>query len=435
MIDRRGFFRTAGRAAMALPLMSALESAAFAKNACETAPPLPSAELYNRDEDAYWKEVRKQFVIPDDEIYLNNGTVGSCPLPVLRAVFDSYNDTERMAQVEPEDYPIWGYDPRNDVRDPLAVLVGASRDEIALVRNATEGNSFIANGLELQAGDEVLMSDQEHPSGEEPWNLRAKRYGIVVKKFKLPMPPKGPAEILNLINDAITPRTRVIFTSHVSTSTGLVLPVKEIAALGRSKGILTAFDGAHAIGMLKFDLHDIGCDMYSSSPHKWLQAPKGTGFLFVREEVQPRVWNTIATAGWNDPKLKAERFQRIGSSNLPALAGLKAAIEWCNLLGIDRIEKRHRALADYIHAQMMNKSGVQSWTSPDPALRCALVAVNVAPIKLMDVERWLWTNRKIRIRGGGPSKIRLSTPYYLSKSEIDTYLAAYDEFRKQSGAA
>ena len=226
----------------------------------------------------------------------------------------------------------------------------------------------------MQAGDEVLMSDQEHPGGEQPWLLREKRYGIVVKKYQIPLPPKSPADILNRINDAITPRTRIIFTSHISTVTGVVQPVKEIAALARSKGILSAFDGAHVIGMMALNLHDIGCDMYTSSPHKWLQAPKGTGFLYLRPEVQDRLWNTIATEGWEDHKLKAERFQRIGSSNVPLLAGLRASMELANQIGMDRIERRHRQLADRMLAEM-TKRGAASWTSPDPNMRCGIVTV------------------------------------------------------------
>ena len=190
------------------------------------------------------------------------------------------------------------------------------------------------------------MTDQEHPGGEHPWNLKAKRYGIVVKKITLPRPVKDAAQVLNLFNGAITPRTRVIFFSHITTFSGTVLPAKELCALARSKDILSAVDGAHVPGMMRFNVHDIGCDMYSSSPHKWLQATKGSGFLYVRDEVIDRIWNTIATEGWDDTKIRAERFQRIGSSNVPALWGLRAAIKLANDIGLERIERRHRALAD-----------------------------------------------------------------------------------------
>ncbi len=312
----------------------------------------------------------------------------------------------------------------------MAAFVGCKRDEIALLRNATEANSYIANGIDMKAGDEVLMTDQEHPGGEMPWQLRAKRYGIVVKKVTLPKPVKTPGEVLNLFSDAITPRTRVMFFSHISTNTGVILPVKELSALARSKGILSAADGAHAPGMLRFNVHELGCDLYSSSPHKWLQAPKGSGFLFVRDEVIDRVWNTIATEGWEDVKIRAERFQRIGSSNVPALWGLRASIKLANDIGMEKIERRHRQLCDYILAEMV-KRGAGSWTSPDPVMRCGIATVNVPGLQRMDLEKSLWTNHKIRIRGGDPSKLRLSTPYYLQKKDIDRFLEKYDEYRRE----
>ena len=429
MLDRRRFLTTA---TTGLAASLAFRGNLFAQ--LEKIPPLPDHSLLDKNEDAYWAEMRKQFLIPADEIYLNNGTVGSSPAPVLRAVFDGYSTTEKMDAQDPEDYPIWGYASWNEFRDPLAAFVGCYRDEIALLRNATEANSYIANGIDMKPGDEVLMTDQEHPGGEHPWNLKAKRYGIVVKKVTLARPVKDTAQVLNLFNDAITPRTRVIFFSHITTFSGVVLPAKEICALARSKGILSAVDGAHVVGMMRLNIHDLGCDMYSSSPHKWLMAPKGSGFLYVREEVIDRLWNTIATEGWDDKKIRAERFQRIGSSNVPALWGQRAAVKLANDIGLDRIESRHRKLADYI-LEEMTKRGAESWTSPDPALRCAIVTVNVPPVPRMELENWLWKTHKIRIRGGDPNKLRLSTPYYLQKKDIDRFLEKLDEYKKMKHIA
>jgi isopenicillin-N epimerase len=428
MLSRRNFLASSVATSLALGIPFVGRGNLWAQ--LESLPSgLPDRSLYDSNQDAYWRELRKQFLIPNDEIYLNNGTVGSSPAPVLRAVFEGYQATEQMNQADPEDYPIWGYASWNEFRDPLAAFVGCHRDELALLRNATEANSYIANGIDLKAGDEVIITDQEHPGGEHPWDLRAKRYGIVIRKVKLPRPVENPAQVLNLFNDAITPRTRVFFFSHITTFSGVVLPAKELCTLARSKGILSAVDGAHVPGMMGLDVHDIGCDMYSASPHKWLQAPKGTGFLYVRDEVIDRIWNTIATEGWDEPKLRAERLQRIGSSNVPALCGLRASIQMANHIGMDRIERRQRQLCDYILAAMVQR-GAESWTSPDANLRCAIATVNVPPIVRMDLENWMWKEKKIRIRGGDPNKLRLSTPYYLSKDDIDRYLAAFDEYKK-----
>jgi len=278
------------------------------------------------------------------------------------------------------------------------------------------------------------MTDQEHPGGELPWQLRAKRYGIVLKKVTLPKPVENPAQVLNLFNDAIGPRTRVLFFSHITTVTGVVLPAKQLCALARSKGILSAVDGAHVPGMMQLNIRDLGCDLYSASPHKWLQAPKGSGFLYLRDEVMDRIWGTVVTEGWDDTKIRAERFQRIGSSNVPVLCGLRASIELANSIGMVPIERRHRKMADYLLAEMV-KRGATSWTSPDPTLRCGIVTVNVPPIQRMELEHWMWSMHKIRIRGGEPSKLRLSTPYYLQKKDLDRFLEKYDDFKKEKGIA
>jgi isopenicillin-N epimerase len=426
VLDRRNFL-SAATTGIAAALAFRSEALAQLQNLPAA---LPDHALLDKNEDAYWAEMRKQFLIPEDEVYLNNGTVGSSPAPVLRAIFDGYLNTEKLDQQEPEDYPIWGYAKWNEFRDPLAEFIGCKRDELALLRNATEANSYIANGLDMKPGDEVLMTDQEHPGGEHPFNLKAKRYGIVVKKITLPRPVKDAAQVLQLFDDAITPRTKLIFFSHISTFSGVVLPAKEICALARSKGILSAVDGAHAPGMMRLNVHELGCDMYTSSPHKWLQSTKGSGFLYVRDEVIDRLWNTIVTEGWDEPKIRAERFQRIGSSNVPALWGLRASIKLANDIGIDRIEKRHRAMADYLLAEML-KRGAVSWTSPDPALRCGIITVNVPPVPRMDLENTLWHMHKIRIRGADPNKLRLSTPYYIQKKDVDRFLEKFDDYKKE----
>src|ERR1700720_453011 len=200
MIDRRGFlssFAGVAGAAGALGLPPKWDTLLE-----QEAPKLPDSALYGSNEEAYWTEWRKQFLIPADEVYLNNGTVGSSPMPVLRAVFNGYNDTEKMAASDPEDYPIWGYGAWNEFRDPLAAFIGCTRNELALVRNATEANSYIANGIDLKLGDEVLRRAEEHPGGKHPGNLGPRLYGTVEKKIALPKPVPNATDVLNRFNDA-----------------------------------------------------------------------------------------------------------------------------------------------------------------------------------------------------------------------------------------
>jgi isopenicillin-N epimerase len=428
-MDRRNFlqnaFAIAGAARLATPGLSA-----FAEQPHVSAPPMPDDVLFERNEDEYWRQIRRQFIIPEDEIFLNNGTNGSCPLPVLKEVFDTYYSTESLDQPDPDDWPIWGYFPSNEVRDPLAQFLGISRDELALTRNATESNNYMTNGLDMNPGDEVLISDQEHPSGKEPWRLRAKRYGIVVKQYEIPKPLTDASELLNRINDAITPRTRVLFTSHITTTTGAVQPVKQICDLARTKGLVSMIDGAQVSGAMRLNLREIGCDMYSSSPHKWLMAPKGSGFLYVRDEMIDRMWSTITAGEWDNKAVRAERFQHFGTSNVPQLYGLRAAVEFANRIGIDRIEKRNRQLSDYMWSKMKER-GAENVTG-DGQFRCAIVSVSVPPVPIHQLFLALWSKYKIRIRGGGGvhNGIRISTPYYIQKPDIDRFAEKFDEFKR-----
>jgi isopenicillin-N epimerase len=391
---------------------------------------MPSRSLHDTQPEKYWAEIRRQFPIPANIIHLNNATIGSCPVPVLQSVFDGYRETEKLLDGDPEDYQIWGYDTHDAFRKPFAEHLGVATEEIALIHNATEGCGFIAHGLDLNAGDEVLMTDQEHPAGEQPFQLLAKRHGIVVRKVTIPRPLLSAADVTNRFNDAITPRTKAILVSHVSWITGAVFPVKEICTLARSKGIISAVDGAQVIGTFRANLRDLGCDLYTGSPHKWLMAPKGTGFLYVRNETVDRIWNTITNSGWLHPELRAGRFQQFGTGNMPCLWGLRRALQFAGEIGFDRIELRTRELATYL-MQGLKRQGVELLASPDADLRCGIIAANVPGIKRMELERWLWSERRIRIRGGEPNRIRVSPGYYVQKAEIDRFLECLDEYRKR----
>src|SRR5262249_22910969 len=270
----------------------AVAERAFGKEA----PALPPAKLFSADPDRYWAELRRQWLLAADHANLNCGSVGCTPLPVLHAMIDHLLSAEAFR--EPA-YPWFRFEegPRlRELPDAPAAHLAWRRDELALVRNATEANNVVCNGLDLKPGDEVLLTDQEHPGGRCCWEQKAARCGIKLAFVTLPRPPASADEIVGRFRRALTRRTRVMAFSHITTVTGVVLPAKELCRLARDHGVLTHIDGAHAIGQIPLDLHDLGCDSYATSPHKWLCAPKGTGTLDVNEKMQDRLEVTVASA-------------------------------------------------------------------------------------------------------------------------------------------
>jgi isopenicillin-N epimerase len=222
----------------------------------------------------------------------------------------------------------------------MSAFLCIHRDELAILRNATEANNVVCNGLDMKSGDEAILTDQEHPGCRGCWEQKAARFGINIVNLTLPSPPQAPEEIVELFGHAITPRTRILVFSHITSPGGLILPVKQICAMARAKGVLTHVDGAHAVGQLPLDLHDLGCDFYASSPHKWLMAPKGTGLLYVREELLELLWVNTCSGSWHDYTLKAYRFENLGTSNLSVMVGLKAALDFVHTIGVERIYAR-----------------------------------------------------------------------------------------------
>lgn len=368
-------------------------------------------------EEDFWAEVRREFLVSDELAYMNSGTLGPMPKPVFYSVVDGY----RALAADPG-----RENPRQEaaqdvLRERLAAFVNATPGEVALTRNTTEGMSFIANGLDLKAGDEVLCSFHEHPGGLEPWKIKAKRHGVVVKELPFPIPASDAADILNRFEDAITPRTRVISVSHVTFPTGCMLPVRKLAALARPRGILTLVDGAHAIGMLDLDMSELGADFYASSPYKWAGAPVGTGFLYMRRESQERVWPTVASMGWDDDEAGAKRYDRLSQRAGPLLLATIAALEFQNAIGRGRIEQRVRALAATLRERLREIPGVTLYVSDRPELCCGLTGFTLEGFDRIDVVDTLWRRNRVWVRETdyGLNTVRASTHHYNTEDQVD----------------
>jgi isopenicillin-N epimerase len=445
MLDRRDFLGLLGSAAVlpAVPL-AGWERSASASDAsagglieqilCTPQPAMPDDALFARDPEAYWAELRKQFIFRPGFLYLNNGTMGSCPRPVLRAFIESILREEQLENDDTELYPLWGYGNWDQYRQPVAEFLGAQLAEIALVRNATEGLNYVVNGLDMKPGDEVIYTDEEHGSGKSPWLLKQKRYGVVVREITLPKPPQTKQQILDLFEAARTPRTRVVMSSHITTMTGCVMPAREICAWARANNLISLIDGAHAIGMIPVNLKEMGCDFYITSPHKWLLAPKGVGVLFVREAVLDRLWGTVVTGGWDDLSNHAARLQQFGSTNVSLLAGLRAAIDFWKTVGPQRIERRVRDLHAYVKQRVAMLPGAELHSAPGEEFTGGICAVNFPKLDRLKFQQWVYHAHRIRVRGTSATRLRLCTHIYHNKTELERFLAILDGYLKTQAA-
>src|SRR5581483_10153951 len=327
------------------PRRSFLKSALAAPFLPQAAPPRP-------EDPAYWSKVREQFMMPHDKAFFNTGTIGAMP----RVVFEKTVDHLRKMATDIADWdysgPDWisGYSDVPAIRGKAARLLNCDLKELALTDNVTSANSYVASGLDLPAGAEIITSDQEHVGGESPWLNAAQRRGGTVTKFKLPKPARDSAEILAIVTNAMTPRTRVLFLSHVITAAGAILPVKEICAAARERGIFTVIDGAQAFGHIAVDVKEIGCDAYVGCFHKWMLAPAGEGFLYLRADRAPGVWSSVASHQWNNHDDNGLRFSQRGTGSMSLMMGLDAALDFHNQIGPERVQKRIKYLGDLLRA-------------------------------------------------------------------------------------
>jgi selenocysteine lyase/cysteine desulfurase len=367
---------------------------------------------------AYWEALRKHYLFQDGLIMMNNGTVGPMPEPVFNTLTEGF----RVQCTAPCEVYNTFSERREEVRGKVARFVGADPDEIVLTRNTTEGMNFVANGLELEPGDEILLSNMEHPAGLHPWRLKAKRYGVVLTEAPLGLPPASVDEFVGTFENALTPRTRVISISHTVFISGLIAPVKELTEMAHRHGVLVLADSAHGPGMVNMDLHDMGVDFLAASPYKWLGAPCGTGILYVRREVQDRLWPTIANSGWDSGE-GAGRFETLGQRADPLVFALGEAVDFQTKVGKERIHRRIHSLATRLKEGLLEIPGVRLHTSMDDYLACGLTAFSVEGVEPETMVNYLRERYNLVIRTIGSEErgtrgARVSTHIFVSGEDV-----------------
>jgi len=381
-------------------------------------------QKYIRDEapdGVYWDAIREKFMFQDGLIMMNNGTLGPMPKPVFNTLIKTFK-VQATSPVH-----AYTYIPRKkeEIRSRIAAFINASPDEVAVVHNTTEGMNFVANGLDLKPGDEVLLSSMEHPGGTHPWKIKEARYGIKVTEVPIGLPPKSVDEFVGHFKKAITPKTKVISVSHTVYISGLISPVKELSQMAHEKGLLVVADSAHGMGMLDLDMKELGVDFFTTSPYKWLGAPAGVGVFYVRKEVQDQLWPTITTSGWDRPT--ARKYETLGQQADALVIALGEAVDFQNYIGKARIEKRVKSLAGYFKQELKKIPGAKLHTSEDLYISGGLTAFSIKGVEPRDIVDYVRQKYNIVIRTvGRPDRgtygCRVSTHYYINHREVDQLL-------------
>jgi selenocysteine lyase/cysteine desulfurase len=448
--SRRGFLDRLLGSATALIVLP-FDSHAF------TTPPATQPDLGKGaapDDERYWELVASEFLLRKNLAYMNTGTRGPSPRSVYLAQIEALNSVNA-------DY--FGFTKTgcnkaflDALRSKLATFIGAKPTEVAFTSNTTEGMIFGTLGVALKPGDEIVFTNHDHPGGGNPIMLRAAREGLSVRIVDLTdhkfHPPKNPDELLKAFDAALTPKTKLLSFCHINYTDGCVLPVKEICALARSKGVITLVDGAQPPGMMKFNLHDLGCDMYAGACHKWILASMFTGFFYVREEMLDRVWPTMFAGAVNgktmygqpppqtmaDACVGAAKYEYHGSIDYPAKFAVNAALDFHNLITTEAIEARDRYLAQRLMNGLRAIHGVKMYSSDDPRLSCALVAFTVNGMPTTQLVDLLWERHGIYLRHVTHEEVswdvnRASLHIMVTTKQVDTLLGAIEEVARKKG--
>ncbi len=372
-----------------------------------------------------WHEVRAEFSMNPGVIHLNCGTLGATPRLVIDAVTAYMREIEGNPAIK---IFRWGGAEMDDVRARAAEFIGADPEETVLTRNTTEGMNTVATGLDLEPGDQVLTTNHEHGGGMVCWQHLRRHRGIEMVYVPMPKVVESKQQIVDLVRERITPRTKVCSFSHVDTITGVQMPLAEIAAVTRPRGILLVCDGAQAPGMLDVDVKALGVDTYAHSGHKWLLAPKGSGVLYIRREVQDRIQPVLLHSGYRAYTASG------GTRNVAHVLGQRVTLDFHDAIGRERVEARGRQLSAYLRDQVAEIPELRPLTPTDPELSGAILTCALEKGSNGGVVGRMNTEHQIVLKAaqgtyayseeeGLPSEnynaIRFSTHIFNDEAEID----------------
>ncbi|HLA76136.1 MAG TPA: aminotransferase class V-fold PLP-dependent enzyme [Vicinamibacteria bacterium] len=426
MSSRRTFLRglTTGAAVLAGFRNQALDVVLAAGQAVKVRSP----EEVARDED-YWREIQSAFTVDRNLINLNNGGVSPSPRVVQEAM--------RRALEISNDAPVYSMwqilEPRiESVRKGLAAAFGCDPEEMAITRNASESLETCILGLDLSPGDEILTTTHDYPRMIATWRQRERRQGLVLKTIPFPVPAPSAADLVQRFERAITPKTKVILVCHITNLTGQIFPVKEICRLGRERGIEVIVDGAHAFAHFPFAWKDLDCDYYGTSLHKWLFAPHGTGFLFVRKSKIAKLWPLMAAPA--DMAENIRKFEEIGTHPAANHNAIAEALSFHHGIGIERKAARLRQLRDRWMRRLEGQPGVRLFTSFDPAMSCAIGTVGLAGVDTAKLASHLWDKRRIIVTPIVHDEfqgLRVTPSVYTTPAEIDVFAEEMEKVIRQ----
>jgi selenocysteine lyase/cysteine desulfurase len=414
MTTRRAFLGLAAGASVAAFRDDGLERVLAAGPGAEKR----SADLVARDEE-YWREIQKAFTVNRSYVNLNNG--GVCPSPrIVQEAMKRYLDLSNEAPT----YTMWELlEPQiESVRQGLARAFGCDPEEMAITRNASEGLETIQLGLDLEPGDEILTTSHDYPRMLTTWRQRERRDGVVLKTFPFPVPPPSLDDLAERFEAAITPRTRVILLCHITNLTGQIFPVKRICRMARERGIEAIVDGAHAFAHFPFTHADLDCDYYATSLHKWLLAPHGTGFLYVRRSKIPKVWPLMAAPEKMDADVR--KFEEIGTHPAANHNAIAEALVFHNGIGVERRAARMRYLRDRWMRRLSEHPRARIFTSFDRVLSCGIGTVGIEGVDTRKLAAHLFDKRRIivvPIVHEDFEGIRVTPNVYSTLDEIDRF--------------